>query len=108
MFVLVVVLACRVLIGPVIIRGLTLSNPKINSRSKGKRGELEVAKLFRKWYGDSNEEVACKKLAKEPYDQVRRSFGQARDGFEQPDVIGGKVEVDWFIERWKTALDESP
>ena len=42
----------------------------INSRSKGKRGELEVASLLRK-HG---------------YESAKRTFGQSRGGHECPDV----------------------
>lgn len=42
----------------------------INSRNKGKRGELEVAMLLRK-HG---------------YESAKRTFGQARGGHECPDV----------------------
>ena len=52
-----------------------------NSRAKGIRGELEVVKLMQRWY------PGCK-----------RSFGQARQGYEQPDIIGGGIEDDFFVE----------
>lgn len=32
------------------------------------------------------------------YPNCRRSFGQARVGYEQPDIIGGAIEDDFFIE----------
>lgn len=41
-----------------------------NSRAKGIRGENEAAKLWRRWFPDA-----------------KRSFGQAREGFEQPDIL---------------------
>jgi hypothetical protein len=53
---------------------------RVNSRAKGIRGELEAVKLWRRWFPDA-----------------RRSFGQARNGYEQPDIIGGP-EQDFYIE----------
>lgn len=56
-----------------------------NSRAKGIRGELEAQKLW------------------EPYfPEVRRSFGQARKGYEQPDLIGGMIERSFYIEVKRT------
>jgi hypothetical protein len=43
---------------------------KINSRTKGKVGELEAAKLLRRWFPE-----------------CQRGIGQARDGAEMPDLI---------------------
>ena len=57
----------------------------VNSRSKGKRGELEVVKLLRSSIGNGPDDST-----------IRRSFGQARDGYEQPDVIG--CEKDYYVE----------
>ena len=56
----------------------------VNSRRKGINGELEAAKLWRRWFPD-----------------CRRSFGQARDGYEQPDLIGG-MEKDFYVEVKRT------
>lgn len=53
----------------------------VNSRSKGIRGELEACKLFRPYFPE-----------------VRRSFGQSRKGYEQPDLIGGGIEDRFFVE----------
>lgn len=50
------------------------------SRDKGIRGEQEVARMFRRWFPDA-----------------RRSYGQARKGYDQPDIIGG-VEKHFFVE----------
>lgn len=49
----------------------------VNSRSKGKRGELEAAKLFQRWFPGCG-----------------RSLGQARRGYEQPDLIGGEPRIE--------------
>ncbi len=57
----------------------------INSRRKGVNGELEACKLWRPYFPD-----------------VRRSFGQARQGYEQPDLIGGMIERSFFIEVKRT------
>lgn len=54
---------------------------RINSRNKGVRGELEAAKLLRSWFPD-----------------CQRSFGQARKGYEQPDIIGGGIEKHFYVE----------
>lgn len=51
-----------------------------NSRRKGISGELEACKLFKPYFPD-----------------VRRSFGQSRSGYEQPDIIGG-VEKYFYVE----------
>jgi len=51
------------------------------SRDKGKRGERAVAKLFRKWFPNA-----------------KRSFGQVREGYEQPDITGSGIEYMFFIE----------
>jgi hypothetical protein len=68
---------------------------RVNSKAKGIRGELEAAKLWRRWFPDA-----------------RRSFGQARNGYEQPDIIGGpekhfyvevkraRIITDGMIEKW--------
>ncbi len=53
----------------------------VNSRRKGINGELEACKLFRPYFPE-----------------VRRSFGQSRKGYEQPDLIGGMIERSFFIE----------
>jgi hypothetical protein len=54
-------------------------------RRKGIVGELEACKLW------------------EPYfPEVRRSFGQARQGYEQPDLIGGMIERSFYIEVKRT------
>jgi len=52
-----------------------------NSPKKGKEGECEVAHLFEKWF------PGC-----------RRSFGQSRCGYEQPDIIGGGIGKEFYIE----------
>ena len=54
---------------------------RVNSRRKGIRGELEARDLWREFYPD-----------------CQRSFGQARRGYEQPDLIGGEIEKKWYIE----------
>ncbi len=56
----------------------------VNSRRKGAEGEREAAKLWRRWFPD------CK-----------RSFGQARKGYEQPDLIGG-IEEHFYVEVKRT------
>ena len=56
-----------------------------NSRSKGIRGELEAVKLWSRWF------PGCK-----------RSFGQARQGYEQPDIICGGIEKEFYIEVKRT------
>ena len=53
----------------------------VNSRRKGISGELEACKLWRPYFPE-----------------VRRSFGQSRQGYEQPDLIGGMIERSFFIE----------
>lgn len=60
---------------------------RVNSGRKGKRGENEAAKLWRRWFPN-----------------CRRSFGQARIGYELPDLIGD-IEKTFYVEvkRWKTA-----
>ncbi len=56
----------------------------VNSRRKGIKGELEACKLFKPYFPD-----------------VRRSFGQARKGYEQPDLIGG-IEKYFYVEVKRT------
>ena len=57
----------------------------VNSRRKGINGELEAAKLWAPYFPD-----------------VRRSFGQSRKGYEQPDLIGGMIERSFYIEVKRT------
>ena len=52
----------------------------VNSRRKGINGELEAVKLWAPYFPD-----------------VRRSFGQSRQGYEQPDLIGG-IEKYFYVE----------
>lgn len=61
-----------------------------NSRRKGINGELEACKLFRPYFPD-----------------VRRSFGQSRKGYEQPDLIGGGIEKEFYIEVKRTKKEPS-
>ncbi len=56
-----------------------------DSRRKGIDGELEACKLWRPYFPE-----------------VRRSFGQSRQGYEQPDLIGGMIERSFFIEVKRT------
>jgi len=51
-----------------------------NSRRKGIVGELEATEMWRRWFHE-----------------CRRSFGQARNGYELPDLIGG-IEKDFYVE----------
>ena len=53
----------------------------VNSRRKGIDGELEACRLWRPYFSE-----------------VRRSFGQSRQGYEQPDLMGGMIERSFFIE----------
>lgn len=57
------------------------THKRVNSRRKGIVGELEARDLWREFY------PGC-----------QRSFGQARKGYEQPDLIGGGIEKKWYIE----------
>ena len=57
----------------------------VNSRRKGINGELEACKLWRPYFPE-----------------VRRSFGQSRQGYEQPDLIGGMIERSFYIEVKRT------
>jgi len=75
-----------------------------NSRSKGIRGELEVAKMFRRWFPKAERSI----------------LGQTRRGYEFPDIVGG-VEEHFFVEvkrykkltlkqltnHWKKALSDA-
>lgn len=56
------------------------------SRRKGMAGEYE----------------ACKLWQRAGYVKCRRSFGQAREGYEQPDLIGGGIEKEFYIEVKRT------
>ncbi len=56
-----------------------------NSRRKGINGELEAVKLWQPYFPG-----------------VRRSFGQARMGYEYPDLIGGMIERSFYIEVKRT------
>ncbi len=61
------------------------------SRDKGKRGELEAAKLWRRWFPD------CK-----------RRFGQARyGGSEAPDIGSTEMNKHYYVEvkRYKKITD---
>ena len=52
-----------------------------NSRAKGIDGELRFRDMFRCWYSE-----------------CERSYGQARKKYSQPDLIGGGIEKDWYVE----------
>ncbi len=55
---------------------------KVNSRAKGIRGELEAAKLFRRWFPD-----------------CQRTFGQSRKGGEEaPDIGSPEMNKHFYVE----------
>lgn len=62
---------------------------KVNSRAKGIRGELEAAKLWRRWFPD-----------------CQRTFGQSRRGGEEaPDIGSPEMNKHFYVEvkRYKKA-----